>query len=284
MTAYYNDIDEDAAAVLRELIRDGVIAPGDVDTRSIKEVTPDDVRGYAQCHFFAGGGLWSVAARLAGWSDDRPIWTGSCPCQPFSSAGKGAGTDDPRHLWPDFHRLIRAGRPAVVLGEQVTETSGRHWFDGVRSDLEADGYACRAVDIPACTVDAPIERNRLYWCSLAGADKFAERGHTGESRSEAGQGSGQAWPTDGNTAERCHDARGSRNHHRRDRPNISRWAGADRVVAHDGQWRRCEPRIPMLVDGFPGRVGLWRIAGNAISPILAAEVISALMETLEEAA
>ena len=176
MTAYYNEIDPAAAHVLRHMIAEGVIAPGDVDTRSIKEVQPDDLAGYTQCHFFAGGGLWSVAARLAGWPDDRELWTGSCPCQPFSAAGKGLGTDDPRHLWPDFHRLIRARRPAVVMGEQVAGAAGYGWFDGVRADLAGEGYAGRAVDFPACSVDAPHQRNRLYWIAVAEPDSGRQEG------------------------------------------------------------------------------------------------------------
>lgn len=87
MTAYYNEIDPFAAAWLRRLIARGLIAPGDVDTRSITDVRADDLVSYVQCHFFAGIGGWSLALRLAGWPDDRPVWTGSCPCQPFSGAG-----------------------------------------------------------------------------------------------------------------------------------------------------------------------------------------------------
>ena len=91
MAAYYNEFDPFAAAWLRGLIKTGQIAAGDVDERSITEVTADDVRGYTQCHFFAGIGGWSYALRLAGWPDTRPVWTGSCPCQPFSHAGKSGG-------------------------------------------------------------------------------------------------------------------------------------------------------------------------------------------------
>ena len=107
MTAYYNEIDPYAAQWLRNLIDAGHIAPGDVDERSIEDVLPTDLAGYTQCHFFAGIGVWSLALRRAGWSDDRPVWTGSCPCQPFSAAGKGVGFDDERHLWPAFHWLIQ---------------------------------------------------------------------------------------------------------------------------------------------------------------------------------
>ncbi len=132
---------------------------------------------------FAGIGGWDYAARLAGWPEDRGLWTGSCPCQPFSVAGKQTGTDDPRHLWPDFFRLISAYRPAVVMGEQVSRKAGMGWFDGVRSDLEGAGYASRALDIPACAIDAPHIRSRLWWCAVA--DTVRERG-----RQNAGSASG----------------------------------------------------------------------------------------------
>lgn len=179
MSAYYNEIDEAAAWALNQLIADGVIAPGVVDTRSIKEVSPDDLRGFTQCHFFAGAGLWSVAARLAGWPDDKPLWSGSCPCQPFSQAGKRAGTDDPRHLWPDFFRLIGACRPDAIVGEQVAGTAGRGWLAGVRADLEAGGYAFMAVDIPAGAIGAPHDsRNMNKTMELAAGTPLTTTGPT----------------------------------------------------------------------------------------------------------
>jgi DNA (cytosine-5)-methyltransferase 1 len=141
--AYYNEHDDETAAWLRNNIAAGLIAPGEVDTRSITEVQPDDLRGFTQHHFFAGIGGWSFAARLAGWPDDRPLWSGSCPCQPYSAAGKGLGTDDPRHLWPDLYRLWRAYRPAIGVGEQVAGKAGYGWFDGVRADLAREGVASR---------------------------------------------------------------------------------------------------------------------------------------------
>ena len=163
MSAYYNEIDPYAAEWLRNLIKAGHIADGEVDTRSIIDVQPDDIRHFDQCHFFAGIAGWSHALRLAGWADDRKIWTGSCPCQPFSVAGKGKGTDDERHLWPHFFRLIRGCRPPVVMGEQVAGAAGYGWLDGVRSDLESENYSIEGVDIAACAVNAPHIRQRLYW-------------------------------------------------------------------------------------------------------------------------
>jgi len=163
LTAYYNEFDPKAAAWLRELINAGHIAPGDVDERSIVDIRPADLVGYTQCHFFAGVGVWSYALRRAGWPDDRPVWTGSCPCQPFSAAGKGDGFADERHLWPHFHWLIQNCRPAVVFGEQVASKDGLGWLDLVQSDLEGSGYASGAVDTCAAGFGAPHIRQRLYW-------------------------------------------------------------------------------------------------------------------------
>lgn len=190
MTAYYNEFDPKAAAWLRELIKAGHIAPGDVDERSIVDIRPADLVGYTQCHFFAGIGVWSYALRRAGWSDERPVWTGSCPCQPFSAAGKGDGFADERHLWPHFHWLIQNCRPAVVFGEQVASKDGLGWLDLVQADLEGSGYASGAVDTCAAGFGAPHIRQRLYW--VADTDNAGSQGRYGvpERATERAAGSG----------------------------------------------------------------------------------------------
>ncbi|WP_101048894.1 DNA cytosine methyltransferase [Macromonas nakdongensis] len=175
MTAYYNEIDPAAAQWLRNLIAAGHIAPGYVDERSIEDVYPSDLRGFTQCHFFAGIGVWSHALRSAGWGDDRPVWTGSCPCQPFSAAGKGAGFDDERHLWPAFHHLIKECKPATVIGEQVASKDADPWINLVHTDLEALGYAFGAVPFPSAGVGAPHIRDRLYWVGHASRQGLAQR-------------------------------------------------------------------------------------------------------------
>jgi DNA (cytosine-5)-methyltransferase 1 len=395
MASFYNEIDPYAAAWLRNLIKAGLIPDGEVSTQSIVDLRPADLSGFDQCHFFAGIGGWSQALHLAGWAPDRPVWTGSCPCQPFSVAGKGAGIDDARHLWPHFHRLIAACRPPVVLGEQVAGKAGYGWFDGVRADLEGTGYAGRAVDIPALAVGAPHIRQRLYWVALdmANADDARFQG-TEWRRSAGAEGKPAGHPTERDSGDMADaqsigreererqdrqqdagsgsqgrvDAAGTDKGHMADadeggrgrRPrdgdgecdgqaggrvedhSVAAGGGEDRLdVAHpdnngagcdvgaagnggrttvgagaeslrqahgpfgasrsdarstsgggfwsnaiwaggsDGKVRRIEPCIPLLAHGVPGRVGKLRAYGNAIVAPLAAEVVKALMETLD---
>ena len=165
---YYNEIEPFACFWLENLMADGFIAEGQIDNRSIRDIQPEDLEGYTQCHFFAGIGVWSYALRQAGWSDDRPIWTGSCPCQPFSQAGLHKGDQDDRHLWPEFHRLIKECRPSTITGEQVSGKGGFQFFDLLQSSLEKENYSATAVGLGAHSVGTTHsqgfhKRQRLYW-------------------------------------------------------------------------------------------------------------------------
>ncbi len=175
MQAFYNDSDPFKCEVLRQAIKAGAIAPGVVDERSIIDLRASDLAGYSQCHFFAGGGFWSLALRQAGWPDDRPIFTGSCPCPSFSAAGKGEGFADPRHLWPEWFRLIRECRPATVIGEQVDSAIGYGWLDTLAMDLEAEGYAFAAAVLGAHSAGAPHIRQRIYFVAELADSKWRRR-------------------------------------------------------------------------------------------------------------
>lgn len=225
--AYYNEIDAYAAQWLRNLIAAGHIAAGDVDERSIVDVRSDDLRGYTQCHFFAGIGGWSYALRLAGWSDDRPVWTGSCPCQPFSAAGKQRGSDDERHLWPAFFRLIGERRPAAVFGEQVAGAAGLAWLDHVCADLEGAGCAAAAADLCAASVGAPHIRQRLYW--VANAERWAAERQRFDVAAAARVAEDEAWE--------------------RERVRLEPGAGCDAgALAHSDAPGLSEQRIGGLLD------------------------------------
>jgi DNA (cytosine-5)-methyltransferase 1 len=169
--AYYNEVDPYAAQWLRNLIAAGLIAPGDVDERSIVDVRPTDLAGYCQCHFFAGIGGWSRALRLAGWHDDRPVWSASLPCQPYSvgavAHGGAKGKGDDRHLLPYFTPLVAKLEPPIIFGEQVANAVKWGWLDEAFWALESLGYACGAAIVPALAVGARHERKRLSWMAHA---------------------------------------------------------------------------------------------------------------------
>jgi DNA (cytosine-5)-methyltransferase 1 len=189
MGAYYNEFDPKAAQWLRELIKGGHIADGDVDDRSITEVTRDDVKGYDQCHFFAGIGGWSLALRLAGWPDTgRNVWTGSPPCQPFSAAGQRKGAADARNLWPVYVRLIAECHPSALFGEQVAAAISNGWLDAVFADLESEGYACAATVLPACSVGSPHIRQRLWIVADALRAGHSTQGHSPQDSRQSANG------------------------------------------------------------------------------------------------
>lgn len=184
--AYYNEFDKKSAAWLRELIKQGHIASGIVDERSIKDVKPEDLQRFTQCHFFAGIGGWSYALRLAGIPDNFPCWTGSPPCQPFSTAGKQLGQLDERHLAPTFMRLVDECKPAILFGEQVAAAIGKHWLDDLFTELERQGYACGSAVLPACSVGAPHKRDRLFFGAVSTLADTRSWGFDGERKPDGG--------------------------------------------------------------------------------------------------
>ncbi len=309
---YYNENDPKAAAWLRELIKYGHIAPGVVDERSILDVKPVDLATFTQCHFFAGIGGWSYALRLARWDDTRPVWTGSCPCQPFSDAGKGGGFADERHLWPAWFHLIEECRPGVIFGEQVASKDGLGWLDLVHTDMEGTGYAFAALDLCAAGVGAPHVRQRLYFVADSGSARLeigrqneqhsegkpatiargglsymAEsprqqshwRGDSGRRRGESTDCSdmGDAESFDGELSIR----QGSQYNIKSRGPSIvgpRDWSNAEFIPCTDGKARPIEPGTFPLAYGVPERVGLLRGYGNAIVAPLAATFIEAYLE------
>lgn len=284
---YYNEFDPFAAAWLRELIANKLIPDGVVDERDTREVQPNDLREFTQCHFFAGIGGWSYTLQLAGWPTDRPVWTGSAPCQPFSTAGKQKGTADERHLWPQFFRLIRECQPPTVFGEQVAAAVKDSWFDSLQSDMEAEGYATGMVILPACSIGAPHKRDRL-WFVADSINQRSQRRLSGWKDSQRQDQSGYTRCSSSiNTVgdSKCdgqHEAEiGGSSQPSQESRGVQQYQGSSTVYCRDGKYRPIpvEPALQPLAYGVPNRVGLLRGAGNAIVPQVAAEVIKAFMES-----
>lgn len=315
MPAYYNENEPFAADWLRGLIRAKQLPAGEVDVRSIADVRPEDLRGFRQCHFFAGIGGWPLSLKLAGWHGNRPVWTGSPPCQPFSAAGCRKSVADDRHLWPHWFRLIAECKPPTIFGEQVARAVGAQWFDAVAHDLESIGYAAGAAVLPACAVGAPHIRERLWF--VAHADRRGRqikrveehRELVGTSRAEfdrlgawgrrsrsivadaarSGQSHGTWRETQATARGRalsgsgCADVADTESGRQRARRGASKaiWTGSAPIEpercdsAPPGGHWSIEPGMGRVAHGIPARVGKLRALGNAIVPQIAAEFIRA---------
>lgn len=322
MTAWYNEPEPYVAAWLENLINEGHIAPGIVDRRDIRDVRAEDLEGFTQLHFFAGIAVWSYALRQAGWPDDRPIWTGSCPCQPFSAAGRRLGEADPRHLWPVWWPLIERRRPELVIGEQVAGKDGRAWFDLVSSDLESGTYTPGAIDTPACSVGKHHRRQRLYWMAHAANARRERRraSQTGNAdhaprrepqrlcdadwmahASSAGWRAGSGPHSNGAlgtiergasytdcSASRLGNAEGFSGGlpDRQIRRENSQPVGAGETVewlpCRDGKYRPTQPGLFPLAHGLAGRVGKLRAYGNALCAPQAITFCKIVMEIMDD--
>ena len=305
MAAYYNEIDPFAAAWLRELIKANLIAEGEVDERSIEQVEPADLQGFTQCHFFAGIGVWSYALRAAGWPDDTPVWTGSCPCQSFSAGGKRGGFSDKRHLWPSWFRLISECRPATIFGEQVASKDGRAWYDVVSADMEGAGYAIGEANLGAHSVGAPHIRQRLFFvahaehaglnrpstdaaesCSNRQADGLFERSDSGlrgtmvnpsGSRYQGDMASEVFGERDSTLPEPRPGEEGDAEValHPSNRIAIGAtngfWRDAEWIYCRDQKWRPVESGVAPLVNGTSSRMGRGSDSGAPINAKESAE-------------
>ncbi len=246
---YYNEFDKFSASWLRDLIKSNLIPNGIVDERSIVDVEPEDLKEFTQCHFFAGIGGWSYALQLAGWPAERPVWTGSCPCQPFSTAGKQKGKTDERHLWPAWFKIIRKCRPPTIFGEQVASAVAHGWLDDVYQGLESEGYACGAAVLPACSVGAPHKRNRLFFVANSKCQRLEGYRELGKQQVQS------KW----------------------EREERHYWEDGVLFNCHDSKKRLVSPSIRLLDYGVPNRVGKLRGYGNAIVPQVASKFIQSTM-------
>lgn len=264
MNIFYNEWDGYAAQWLRNLSNDGHIPQGIVCEKSITDLTPNDLDGYDQCHFFTGIGGWLLALRWAGLEGVSGIWTGSPPCQPFSVAGKKLGVDDERHLAPTWIELIRAKKPAIIFGEQVADAIKHGWIDDLFHELEAEGYSCGFSVLPACGFGAFHVRKRIFFGAARVGD--ASEGHD--------QWNNSKWT--------CKQ-KGVRPEELQARPSNSFpvpniWENYEIIsFEHYNEMRICKPGIPLLVNGIPGTLGGISGYGNAIVPQVAAFFIEQFM-------
>lgn len=257
MAVYYNEWEPYPAQWLRNLIKAGHLPEGEVDERDIRTIQPEDLKGFTQCHFFAGIGGWPLALKLAGWGE-RPVWTGSCPCQGYSNAGAKRGRQDERHLWPSWFSLIKQCRPTTLFGEQVANAITYGWLDEAFYDLESEAYACASKVLRACSVNRPHERRRVFFVA----------------QSAIGDDYRESFLLQG-THERKESERSQMGNAEFSHANV---VGEDWPLFSDGLKRPPLPEYPFVADGLPEQLAIELAVGNAIVPQVAQAFIEAFME------
>jgi len=217
------------------------------------------------------------------------LLTGGFPCQPFSVAGKQGGKDDDRYLWPEMLRVIREARPTWIIGENVAGIVNMA-LDQVHTDLEAEGYEVESIIIPACAVDAPHRRNRVWivgHSKLDGLttpktggglfDQSEEQGGKIEKRESSGTSCASSDVANaisqrgcsGNSKREYAEDVGESSRHSRDNSR-----GVETWIA--------EPSVGRVANGIPRRVDRIKGLGNAIVPQVASEIIRCINKIMED--
>ena len=278
MNTFYNEIDSYACEWLQNLMDYGVIDSGIIERKDIRGIKPNELQGYNKIHFFAGIGGWEYALQLAKWPDTKEIslWTGSCPCQPFSTSGRRKGFSDERHLWPYWFWLIKQQKPDIIFGEQVASKGGIEWFSHVANDLERENYTVGSIILPACSVGAPHRRSRIWFVAHSPSLRCKQQGKRETS-----------------TIQReCSERKGKQTNDKQ----IGKLSGgferscpSNKTMWRNLVWLPCEfntlkptkPGLFPMVDGIPVNMGRLRSYGNSIVPQLASIFIQTVMELLE---
>lgn len=218
------------------------------------------------------------------------VIVGGYPCQPFSLAGVRRGEKDDRHLWPEVRRLVNEIRPTWCIFENVAGhiTMG---LDEVLSDLEAEDYATRPFVIPACGVDAPHKRDRVWIV----AHTRHKPGRDSISGGVRGNGTGQhaegkrsyeaaetARPSETPqtlayaNAQRLHPPTEEQVHGVGNIPKQSKRGGKD-----IGSGWATEPNVGRVVNGLPNRSHRIKALGNAVVPQIP-EVIGRMIKIYQK--
>jgi DNA (cytosine-5)-methyltransferase 1 len=221
------------------------------------------------------------------------ILTGGFPCQPFSVAGKQRGKDDNRYLWPEMLRVIQEAKPAWIIGENVAGIVNLA-LDQVCADLEGQGYEVEPIIVPACAVDAPHRRDRVWIVGHSKLDGLTASKTSGGlfDQSEEQRGKVKEWESSGascassDVADSVKQGWEGRVHRREDteREGVDGHAGCGGTThgqSGEAIWL-AEPNVGRVANGIPNRTHRLKGLGNAIVPQVASEIIRCINKIMED--
>lgn len=193
--------------------------------------------------------------------------SGGFPCQPFSSAGKRKGKEDDRWLWPEMFRVVKETKPRWVVGENVANFVGMA-LDETIADLESIGYEVQPFVIPACAVNAPHRRDRVWL--VAHTDSYRQSGFTINENAESRKLVKNVSNSNGQNVQ------GSFFKKKSNRLKA-------RTIPIPKLWETRKSLLPQTVlcrtdDGIPNRVVRTKALGNAIVPQVAAQIFKAIKQ------
>ncbi len=238
------------------------------------------------------------------------IITGGYPCQPFSQAGRKKGEEDPRHLWPEYFRLIKECRPTWVIGENVSGHI-KLGLDSVLADLESEGYAVRTFSISAASIGSNHKRERVW--VVAHTRQPGRRIESSRNTKSLGRGSFEEtkWSTNTNKAsgssERTTTVADTKSE--RTRKNDERvWERSSRASRREtttipntnsdrekrnqsknrqgsgseqNNWWNIEPDVGRVAHGIPDRTHRLRALGNSVVPHIPYYLAQSILESID---
>jgi len=219
--------------------------------------------------------------------DSIDIITGGYPCQPFSIAGRQKGEQDPRHLWPEYFRLVKELRPTWVIGENVSGHI-KLGLDTVIEDLESEDYAVRPFSISASSIGANHQRERIWILAHSRRSQWPRAEQRGENENETREENANQFERSSSTSEvdvaNTNDERLQRQWQSRNqftpRFNSSRESSEEGQGTVGQGWWESEPNMGRVAHGIPKRVDRLKSLGNSLVPQIPYYIGKTILEVM----